>query len=119
MEARAAPRLRNVQGLWRKPVLGHRGATPRPGSIIEFIRERGLLPPVEIDRIVESAPGELLDFQAAQAALPVEKRTPMGDWLRDFQRAAEALRTTARLPDVLDRARDERAFNQGGPHAAL
>lgn len=91
MEARARPRLRNVEGLWRKPVLGHRGATPRPGSITAFIREKGLLPPAEIDRIIANSPTELLDFQAAQAALPVEERAPMGDWLRDFQRAAVAL----------------------------
>ena len=55
MEARAKPRLRNVDGLWRRPVLGRRGATPRPGSITEFIRERGLLPPAEVDRIIEDA----------------------------------------------------------------
>ena len=90
MEARAKPRLRNVAGLWRKPVLGHRGATPRPGSITEFIRTRGLLPPAEIDHIVKTAPIALLDFQAAQAALPVDQRAPMGRWLDDFHRAADA-----------------------------
>ena len=50
------PRLRTVDGLWRKPVLGRLGATPRPGSITEFIRERGLLPPAEIDHIIATAP---------------------------------------------------------------
>ncbi|MBX8846853.1 hypothetical protein HCH44_18305 [Sphingomonas melonis] len=92
MEARAKPRLRNVDGLWRRPVLGRRGATPRPGSITEFIRERGLLPPEEIDRIIARAPTELLAFQAAQAALPADARTPMGRWLDDFNRGADALR---------------------------
>lgn len=92
MEARAKPRLRNVDGLWRRPVLGRRGAVPRPGSITEFIRERGLLPPTEIDRIIATAPTELLAFQAAQAALPVDARTPMGRWLDAFNRAADALR---------------------------
>lgn len=92
MEARAKPRLRNIDGLWRRPVMGRRGAIPRPGSITEFIRERGLLPPGEIDRIVATAPTELLAFQAAQAALPVEHRVPMGRWLDDFNRAADALR---------------------------
>lgn len=92
MEARAKPRLRNVDGLWRRPVHGHRGATPRPGSITEFIRERGLLPPDEVDRIEATAPTELLAFQAAQAALPLDARTPMGRWLDDFNRAADALR---------------------------
>jgi hypothetical protein len=91
MEARAKPRLRNVDGLWRKPVLGRRGATPRPGSITEFIRERGLLPPAEIDHIIETAPTELIAFQAAQAVLPLEERTPLGHWLENFNRAATAL----------------------------
>lgn len=109
MEARARPRLRNVEGLWRKPVLGRRGATPRPGSITAFIRERGLLPPHVIDTIIEAAPVALLDFQAAQAALPVTERTPIGDWLRDFHRAAQALRNPAGLvPD-----------SHGGHDAAL
>ena len=91
MEARAKPRLRNVEGLWRKPVLGRRGATPRPGSITEFIRERGLLSSAEVDRIIETAPLALLDFQAAQAALLPEQRVPMGRWLDDFHRASGAL----------------------------
>jgi len=91
MEARAKPRLRNVDGLWRRPVLGRRGATPRPGSITEFIRERGLLSPAEVDRIIEDAPTALLDFQAAQAALPFEQRAPLGRWLDDFHRASNAL----------------------------
>ncbi|WP_380784509.1 hypothetical protein [Sphingomonas sp. R86520] len=91
MEARAKPRLRNVEGLWRKPVLGRRGATPRPGSITEFIRERGLLSPAEVDRIIATAPLALLDFQAAQAALLPEQRVPMGRWLDDFHRASDAL----------------------------
>ncbi len=91
MEARAKPRLRAVDGLWRKPVLGRRGATPRPGSITEFIRERGLLPPAEVDHIIETAPTALLDFQTAQAALPADQRAPMARWLDDFHRAAAAL----------------------------
>ncbi|WP_293977623.1 hypothetical protein [Sphingomonas sp.] len=92
MEARAKPRLRNIDGLWRRPVLGHRGATPRPGSITEFIRATGLLPPGEIDHIIETAPTQLIAFQAAQAVLPVEARTPIARWLDDFNRAADALR---------------------------
>ena len=92
MEARAKPRLRNGDGLWRRPVLGRRGATPRPGSITEFIRERGLLPAAEVDHIIATAPTELLAFQAVQAALPPESRTPMGHWLDSFNRAADALR---------------------------
>lgn len=92
MEARAKPRLRNVEGLWRRPVLGRRGATPRPGSITAFIRERGLLAPDEIDRIIAEAPTDLVAFQVAQAALPLEQRTPIGRWLDDFHRGADAIR---------------------------
>ncbi len=91
MEARAKPRLRNVDGLWRKPVLGRRGATPRPGDITTFIREAGLLPAAEVDDIVATAPTALIDFQQAQACLPVEQRTPIGQWLQDFHNAAVAM----------------------------
>lgn len=45
-----------IDGLWRKPVLGKRGATPRPGSMTEFIRQRGLLPAAEVDRIIAATP---------------------------------------------------------------
>jgi hypothetical protein len=92
MEARAKPWLRTVEGLWRRRVLGRRGATPKPGAITDYIRERWLLSPDEIDRIVATAPLELLAFQAAQAALPLEERVSMGRWLQDFHRAAERLR---------------------------
>src|SRR3546814_1634578 len=42
MEARAKPRLRTIDGLWRKPVLGRGSATPRPGNITAYIRQQGL-----------------------------------------------------------------------------
>jgi hypothetical protein len=45
-----------THGLWRKPVKGMRGATPRPGSMTQFIKDRGLLPAAEIDRLVELTP---------------------------------------------------------------
>src|SRR3546814_14721416 len=41
MEARAKPRLRTIDGLWRKPVVGRGGATPRPGNITAYIRQHG------------------------------------------------------------------------------
>lgn len=91
MEARAKPRLRNVDGLWRKPVLGRRGAIPRPGDITTFIRESGLLSHGEIDDILACAPTALIGFQEAQARLPVAARRPMGAWLADFHRAAVAI----------------------------
>src|SRR3546814_6369107 len=79
MEARAKPRLRTIEGLWRKPVLGRGGATPRPGSMTEYIRDTGLLAPTEVDRIVRDAPTALVDFQRTQALLPVDERDTLGD----------------------------------------
>lgn len=84
MEARAKPRLRTVEGLWRKPVIGRRGAIPRPGTMTAYIRDRGLLPPSEVDRIVSDAPLALVAFQAAQADKPVEQRMSMARWLDMF-----------------------------------
>lgn len=40
-----------IEGLWRRRVLGRRGSTPKPGSMTEYIRERGLLPAAEIERL--------------------------------------------------------------------
>src|SRR3546814_5750745 len=68
MEARAKPRLRTIEGLWRKPVLGRGGATPRPGSMTEYIRDTGLLAPTEVDRIVRDAPTALVDRSEAHTS---------------------------------------------------
>lgn len=48
-----------TDGLWRKAVKGMRGATPRPGSMTQYIREQGLLPGAEIDRIIAATPTEI------------------------------------------------------------
>lgn len=64
-----------VHGLWRSPVKGMRGATPRPGSMTQYIREQGLLPAAEIDRIREATPtrplsaGEIENWQAWISAI--------------------------------------------------
>src|SRR3546814_20607325 len=71
MEARAKPRLRTIDGLWRKPVVGRGGATPRPGNITAYIRQHGLLSPSDVDRIVADATLPLVAFQAAPACKPV------------------------------------------------
>ena len=60
IEARARPRLRSVEGLWRKAVVGSRGGTERPGSMTQYIRERALLPAEEIGAIVAGTPTHLL-----------------------------------------------------------
>jgi hypothetical protein len=56
IEARAKPRLRNVDGLWRSPVKGMRGAVPRPGNMTTYIRDKGLLTAHEIAEIQSAMP---------------------------------------------------------------
>lgn len=84
IEARAAPRLHSVDGLWRSPILGKRGAEARPGSMTQFIRDQRLLCSAEIDAIIERAPANLLAFQRAAACVDLLDRPPMGDWLARF-----------------------------------
>ena len=84
MEARAKPRLRNVEGLWRKSVKGRNGAERRPGAMTDFIRDERLLPPDEIDAIIAMAPAALLRFQDAEGQFAVEKRAELSAWLKWF-----------------------------------
>lgn len=104
MEACAAPRLRNIDGLWRKPVLGRRGAIPRPGSMTQFIRERGLLSSENIDAIVARAPRELVRFRESVACTPASERPGMAAWLRLFDLAAELGLEAYDTPPLFDRA---------------
>ncbi len=78
VEARAAPRLHTVEGLWR------RGTRNRPGSMTAFIRQERLLPGDEIDRIIRDAPTDLIRFQDVAAAIPLAERPTMRDWLDRF-----------------------------------
>lgn len=91
MEARAAPRLRTVEGLWRKGTRGLRGREARPGAMTDFIRAEGLLPSAEIDEINAHAPADLIAFQDAAALVPVEARQPLRTWLDRFNAAADRL----------------------------
>ena len=50
----------------------------------DFIREEGLLPGEEIDRIMAQAPKDLVAFQDRAAALDLADRTPMASWLERF-----------------------------------
>lgn len=84
MEARAKPRLREVEGLWRKSVQGKRGATPRPGAMTDYIRDHGLLPADEIAQIVEMAPAALVRFQDREGKFAVEQRADLASWLALF-----------------------------------
>jgi hypothetical protein len=90
IEARAAPRLRTVQGLWRSSTQGKRGREAHPGSMTEFIRNEGLLPSTEIDHIIASAPADLVRFQDVAALVPLEEREPMRAWLDRFNAGADA-----------------------------
>jgi len=85
MEARAAPRLRTVEGLWRS------STKARPGRMTDFIRARGLLPADEIDAIVARAPTELVAFQQGAAAIPLERRPSIETWLEQFNTRLETL----------------------------
>lgn len=86
LEARAHPRLRNVDGLWRKPVKGVRGGTPRPGSMTQYIREKSLLPEDEIDLIWNEAPKALIAWQESVADTPIDERPSIREWLGFFDR---------------------------------
>ena len=79
LEARAAPRLRNVEGLWR------RSTRKRPGSMTAFIRAERLLDEQEIDAIIAHAPTYLVAFQEAAAGVPINSRPCMKSWLDRFQ----------------------------------
>lgn len=88
MEARAAPRLRNVEGLWRKSTKGMRGAIAKPGSMTEYIRQKNLLPAEQIDRIVNECPTALITWQEAQADVPIEERPALQKWVDFFDHNA-------------------------------
>ncbi|WP_454887904.1 hypothetical protein [Sphingomonas oryzagri] len=88
MEARAAPRLRNCEGLWRSTTKGLRGREARPGSMTRFIRDEGLLDPHEIDRIIAETPAELLAFLDGAAQVPLAERPTMASWLDRFNAGA-------------------------------
>lgn len=61
LEARAKPRLKSTEGLWRS------STKRRPGSMTEYIKTRGLLPLSEI-LAIQQAPGALVAHQEAFAA---------------------------------------------------
>jgi len=78
IEARAEPRLRTVEGLWR------RSTSTKPGRITDFIRAERLLPEAEIDAIRRDAPTALIRFQDAASLVPIGERPTMETWLETF-----------------------------------
>ncbi|MCW2338160.1 hypothetical protein M2337_002393 [Sphingobium sp. B2D3A] len=82
VEARAAPLLRTVEGLWRST------SGSRPGSMTRYIREHSLLPRHEIYVISSEAPCDLIDFQRAAADVPVDERPRLREWIDHFNEGA-------------------------------
>ncbi|MDE8650578.1 hypothetical protein [Novosphingobium album (ex Liu et al. 2023)] len=78
VEARAAPRLRTVEGLWR------RSTSKRPGRMTDFIRAEELLPAADIEAIIRDAPVDLIRFQDVAAHVPLPDRPAMAEWLETF-----------------------------------
>jgi hypothetical protein len=85
VEARVAPRLHTVEGLWRK------GTKARPGRMTDFIRNEELLPAREVDRIWNTAPTDLIHFQDVAASIPIEERPTMRDWIDRFNAGVAAI----------------------------
>jgi len=75
MEARAKPRLLKIEGLWCKT------SKKRPGSMTQFIIDKGLLPPEEVERLQKEVPQELMDRYAAH-----NRGEPIISWEQFFQR---------------------------------
>jgi hypothetical protein len=85
VEARAAPRLRTVEGLWR------RSTRTRPGRMTDFIVDEELLPAAEVEAIVQHAPRDLVRFQDVAALVPVSERPTMNAWLKAFNEGPTSL----------------------------
>lgn len=88
IEARANPRLRTCEGLWRTTVKGTRGGEARPGSMTEYILQKGLLPEVEIEHIWQATPKDIVSFQEgyAKALAKGEAAQFMSDnWALDYR----------------------------------
>lgn len=77
-----------TEGLWRKRVKGFRGAIPKPGSMTEYIRERGLLPARLVDALAQITPTH--HFTAADF-----EREGIGDWQEWIARICERAETMA------------------------
>jgi len=81
LEARARPRLRDIEGLWRNGCKGTRDPSKaKPGRMTEYIRATGLLPDAEIRAIEDGAPRDLVQFQEAYAE--GQHMNAMAEWLR-------------------------------------
>lgn len=80
------PGVPMTAGLWRKAVKGMRGATPRPGSMTEYIRQKQLMPECEIDALIERTP----THHFTQADFQREGIRDWQDWIQRIIASAEA-----------------------------
>jgi hypothetical protein len=72
METRAKPYLKTIEGLWRRPTKGVRGAVAKPGDMTRYIREHRLLEPHSVDELVASTPkGQEVPVEVLDAYLEV------------------------------------------------
>lgn len=74
VEANARPFLRMIEGLWGNGTKGTRGAIPKPATMTEYIRERGLLSAEEVDRLIGLAPRVRAERKMLRESLPPEWR---------------------------------------------
>ncbi len=87
LAAMPAPGLPLTEGIWRKTVKGLRkGATAKPGSMTEYIRQKGLLNPRVIDALIAMTPTR--HFTAAD--FERDGVTDWQDWLAKLCQKAEA-----------------------------
>ncbi len=91
LETHARPKLKTIDGLWRSPIKGMRGATPRPGSMVQYIRDKNLLPEKQIAAIEQKGSPALRAFQAAEASKALEERIPMREWVAFFDKNSAKL----------------------------
>ncbi len=107
-EGRQLERIKNgqkaIEGLWRAPVAGNRGATARPGSMTEFIVGEGLVPELagqaepwwnqQVAKVVDTGAPDLFGYtptKAAKKKVPVKARFPVETMAGLLQKALSAL----------------------------
>jgi hypothetical protein len=90
MEARAAPRLEKIEGLWRNGCKGTRGGEKKPGRMSDFIVEEGLLSAAEVENLRKRVPLAIVDAQGRHAAAePIQPWDELLDGLAGFAEAEE------------------------------
>lgn len=83
-----------TEGIWRKRVKGMRGATPKPGSMTEYIREKNLLPSAEVDRLIKATPTKPL----TQADFNVLGFNNWQDWINSICNPSDRTPQSASVP---------------------